>query len=365
MIPIYKPYFTKKSLSYAHDAIDSSWVSSHGKYLALAEEKIQDILNVKHVLLLNNGTSATHLLSHILKNNIKKIIIPNNVFVAAVNSFLYDNRYELITVDADIETWNFDLNKLDECIINNPGAAVLIVHNIGNIINVPNLKIKYPAVSFIEDNCEGFLGKYNNIFSGTASIASSISFFGNKNVTSGEGGAFISNNEESYLLAKCLRGQGQSSEKFVHDKLGYNYRMTNIQAAILYGQLEILNNILERKQYIINNYLNLIKDNNKIIPQKIEIGTSHSNWMFGVRVVGSKGYHHAEAFFNRNKIEIRPMFYPLTAHNYIKNNKNIIINNCENAVTLNKECIILPSFPELSKDEQNYIIKTLFDYIKE
>ena len=157
MIPIYKPYLPKYSLDYAHDALNSTWVSSRGKYVQMAQERLQELLQVPYILLVNNGTSACHLMSKALyyahpAKGKKKIIVPNNVYVAAWNAFLFDDNYTLIPVDANIDTWNIDLEKLDIAIKGNPDAAELIVHNIGNIINVPALQKKYPTVNFIEDN---------------------------------------------------------------------------------------------------------------------------------------------------------------------------------------------------------------------
>jgi perosamine synthetase len=361
MIPIYKPFLTKESISYANDAVNSTWVSSQGKYLSLATEELKEKLNVKNLLLVNNGTSATHLLAKALNKKfpkVKSIIVPNNVYVAAWNSFLFDNIFNLKTVDANLNTWNFDYNNLNF----KKNDAVLIVHNLGNIINVPELKTKYPESVFVEDNCEGFLGKYNNKFSGTDSFASSISFFGNKNITSGEGGAVIINDDEVFEYIKCIHGQGQSSTRFIHNYLGYNYRMTNVQAAILYGQIHHIDQILSMKRQVFKNYIDAFNSSNEISYQQIEKGTEHSHWMFGIRIKNNPGYHVAEDFFKNKKIEIRPMFYPITSHNYINNNKKVKINICDNAIILNKECFILPSYPDLDKDAQSYIIKTTFEY---
>lgn len=369
MIPIYKPYLPATSLSYAHDALDSSWISSQGKYLFLFQEKLQEILNIKYVLPLNNGTSATHLVAKCLSKTLnssinKRIIVPNNVYVAAWNSFLFDSEYQLIPVETDLNTWNYDLQKLDDAIIMYPSASVLIVHNIGNIINVPELQKKYPGVYFVEDNCEGFLGKYNDQYSGTSCLASSISFFGNKNITSGEGGAFLTNDENLYLFAKCVQGQGQSSKRFIHNELGYNYRMTNIQAAILCGQLDVLTFILQLKQDIFDNYRKAFFDREDVLIQSISSNTTHSNWMFGIRIPGNLSYEAAELYFKKNGIEIRPMFYSIFTHQHLKNNPDILGINCANADLLNKECFILPSYPELTEDEQQHIIKVVNDYVK-
>lgn len=364
MIPIYKPYLKKEHLSFAHEALDSGWVSSHGKYISLVEDSLKELLKVKYVLPLNNGTSATHLIAKILKykTNLKKIIVPNNVYVAAWNSFIFDKEYELITIDADIDTWNISLKELDIAIKKHPDAAVLIVHNIGNVINVPKLKNKYPNTIFVEDNCEGFLGKYDNKYSGTESLASSISFFGNKNITSGEGGAVITNDEDSYLFARCIQGQGQSEKRFIHHNLGYNYRMTNIQAAILFGQLKALPEILDKKKNIFNYYRSKIKDIENVVAQQSKTKTTHSNWMFGVRLINNLSYENAEIFFKKNGIEIRPMFYSISDHNHLNNNPNIKINSEINSRLLNKECFILPSYPDLTFKEIDYIIDRLKEY---
>ena len=368
MIPIYKPYLPPNSLKYAHNALDSSWISSRGPYIQIVQEKLQELLKVKHALPLNNGTSACHLVAKALSKKlgpgVKNLLVPDNVYVAAWNAFLFDQSYDLITVKTDVKTWNIDLNDLDKKILQHPDAAVLIVHNIGNIINVPELQWKYPNTIFVEDNCEGLFGKYNGKNTGTECLASAISFFGNKNITTGEGGCFLTNDTELYEYVNCIQTQGQSKKRFIHDELGYNYRITNIQSALLVGQLEILPQILEMKEKVFSNYREAFKDRKDLFMQKREFATEHANWMFGVRVIGND-YEKAEQFFNARNIEIRQMFFPITSHNYLKDNSAVIVDNCENADILNKECIILPSYPELGNKEQNYIIKTFEEYVKE
>lgn len=370
MIPVYKPYLPPNSLQYAHDALDSTWISSQGKYIPMVTEKLQELLKMPYVIPLNNGTSACHLVAKSLSricpisNAKKRLIVPNNVYVAAWNSFLFDKEYELIPIDADLDTWNFNLNKLDTAIAKYPEADVLIVHNVGNVINVPELQRKYPNVHFVEDNCEGFAGSYENHPTGTASFASAVSFFGNKNITSGEGGAFITNSEEAYLYAKCVQGQGQSSTRFIHSELGYNYRMTNVQAAILYGQLECLDDIWDMKRNIFENYRYAFKDREDIKIQVIPDNTTNANWMFGVRVPGQLCYEAAEICFKLHGIEVRPMFYPINAHAHLKNHPDIFGVDCTNAELLNKECFILPSFPELTAKEQQHIIEQVNAYVR-
>lgn len=363
MIPIYQPFFTKKNLEYAHKALDSGWVSSQGEYLDLAKNKLKDLLKCKKIILTNNGTTATHLLAVALKYkhpHINKIIVPNNVYVAAWNSFLFDKNYQIIPIDSDLETWNFDTTKLKNLVDEN--TAILVVHNIGNVINVPKLKKEFPNTIFLEDNCEGFLGKYEDKYTGTESFASSISFFGNKTITSGEGGAFITNDNDVFEYINKVKSQGQSNEKFIHDTLGYNYRMTNIQAALLYGQLECLDEIKEKKQKIFNYYKSIFFDEKEILTQKIDEKTQHSEWMFGLRfknftLTQKKDLEH---YLFQVGIDTRPMFYEIKKHKHL----SYIPNSDVNSVKLNEQCLILPSYPQLTNSQIDFIGNKIINYLK-
>ena len=363
MIPVYQPYFTENNMVHAHKALDSGWISSQGEYLDLAKNKLKDLLGCKKLILTNNGTTATHLLAIALKYkypHINKIIVPNNVYVAAWNSFFFDKNYELIPIDSDLETWNFDISKIEPLVDEN--TAILVVHNIGNVVDVPKLKNMFPNTPILEDNCEGFLGKYGDKYTGTDCFASSISFFGNKTITSGEGGAFITNDEEVFDYINKIKSQGQSNEKFIHDVLGYNYRMTNVQAAILYGQLETLDEIKNKKKNIFNRYKRNFENCTEISFQKIENNTEHSEWMFGLRFhnLTVEQKKELELHLFHVGIDTRPMFYEMKKHNYLSH----INNNDENSVLLNHQCIILPSYPQLTNSQVDFISDKIIKYLK-
>ena len=359
MIPVYKPYFTKESLRYAHEAIDSTWISSHGNYLSLVEEKLKNITKTKYVILTNNGTSATHLVAHALKfkyPHIQNLFVPANSYIASWNMFIINPVYNLIPIDADINTWNIDKSQLYE----KENTAILIVHNINSIINVLELKRLFPNTIFIEDNCEGFLGKYEDIFSGNASIAYSVSFFGNKNITSGEGGAFFTNDEEIYEKINKIRSHGFTHKKFIFNGIGYNYRMTNVQAALLYGQLLLLNEIKERKNEVFETYKKEL--NHPLIEfQKIEDNTEPSNWMFGIRIknINTKKDKFI-SYLSYNDIETRPMFPPINYHSHF----SYFGNNFPISKELYESVIILPSYCELTKNEIKYISKTIINFLE-
>lgn len=350
MIPIYKPYLPPKSLKYAHDAIDSGWISWHGKYCDIVTQKLQEILNIKHVLLVANGTCACHLMAKCLSrkySEVKKIYVPDNVYVASWNAFLFDKQFELKFGLVDLDTWNSIPDKVDD------SSAVLVVHNLGNVVNVPDWRKRHPNILVVEDACEAFGGKYNGLMTGTAGLCSAFSFFGNKTITCGEGGAFVTNDDDLFEYAKKFSRQGQSDKQYIHDMIGTNYRMTNIQAAILCGQLEILDEILAKKNYLFDRYKNGLKDIEKISFQKHEPGTIHAKWMFGIRLSGSTGYDYAKRFMNRYGIDIRPMFYPASSHAYLN------IKSSRSSYVLSKEAFMLPSYPSMTDKEIDLIIEVL------
>ena len=368
MINIYEPNIINYK-KYSIEAINSGWISNHGKYIELATNKLNEILNCKYSILLSNGTCATHCLFLSIKYkypDIKKIYIPNNVYVAAWNSALMVYNIENLEVmKMNIDTWNIETDEeyiktLEE------NTAVLIVHNLGNIINVPRLKKLRPDIIFIEDNCEGVFGKYNKIYSGTSDniLCSSVSFYGNKIITTGEGGAFITSDEEVYNYIKKVYSQGMSSVRYVHDVHAYNYRMTNIQAAFLYEQLNDINNILSNKQKIFDNYELLLEplvSEGKIALFKKEDNTENACWIFAIRIIdNSKSVEETTEFFKTNNIDIRPFFYPINKHGHLKN----IENNDEISELLNKEIIMIPSSPSITIEQQKYIVSIIDLFIQ-
>jgi len=359
VIPIYKPFLPKSVLNFAHDAIESSWISSIGQYREKCVETLQNSLSVKKILMVNNGTSACHLMVRCLKRfypHIRKVVVPNNVYVAAWNAFLYEEGVSLLPIDANLSTWNFeenDIAKFMDC-----NTAVLVVHNLGNIVNVLSLKRRFPETVFLEDNCEGFWGEYEGHKSGTMSFCSALSFFGNKTITSGEGGAFLTDDEEVFKFAEKLHGQGQSSTRYVHDELGYNYRMTNVQAAILYGQLQILPEIIRLKGKIFESYRERLPNIKGVSVQEIPSGTEHANWMMGVRLRGNFNFKYAHQYFLERGVEIRPMFYPITYHKHLSH----VQCDIKNAEMLSKQCLMVPSFPELTSGEITKVIETVSSF---
>jgi perosamine synthetase len=287
LIPIYKPFLPKKSKKYALKALEDGWLTNH-TYNIEVEEMLQDIMGAKHVLLTCNGTAATHLVAKGLKYKhpeINNIFVPNIVYVAAWNSFLFDKEFDLLQTETDIYTWNLYKEGLSKRMGDKKSNyAILAVHNLGNPVDTPKLTEEM-GIPVVEDACEAFGGKYSNgKWAGTGGLISSLSFFGNKTITSGEGGAIVTDDDDIAQYLERLRGQGQTSTRYIHDLLGYNYRMTNVQAAILRGQLDYLEEIFDRKSEIWHRYDLAFRNNDNIDLQRVEEGCQHSRWMYGISI---------------------------------------------------------------------------------
>lgn len=367
MISIYKPNIYKYSTS-ALSAINDGWISNHGKFVELANNKLKEFTNTKYSILMANGTCATHCLFLSLKfkyPTINKIYVPNNCYIAAWNASLMEythNQLELMKMDNN--TWNIStdeeyINTLDK------NCAVLIVHNLGNIINVPRLKRIRPDLIFIEDNCEGMLGKYENIYSGMSesSLCSSCSFYGNKIITTGEGGAFFTQDEAVYNYVKSIYSQGMSETRYLHNLHAYNYRMTNVQAGFLYDQLNDIEYILENKYKIFKNYDKLFEGLMKIGKvhlMKLEENTKISPWIYALRIVDNCiSIEETAQFFKDNNIDIRPFFYPINSHEHLKTIKN----DDKISHLLNREIIMIPSSPDITYEEQQKVVDSIYKYI--
>ena len=355
MIKLSTIYKLKDSKKYINDVIDSDWISFTGKYVSKCETFLQNKLNVKHVLLTNNGTSATHCIikSIKIKNpNCNKIYVQNNCYIAVYNMILMEFKKEQITIlPTDNETWNLDLNYLNRIEKN---AALVIINNIGNILPVNIIKKKKPDIIIVEDNCEGFMGKNNNIYSGTESLSSAISFYPNKHITCAEGGAFITNDTFIYNKIKSFCRQGNTNKKFIHNITAFNYRLNNINAAILFSQLEKIDEIIEKKKDIYLHYLKLLKNNNNIRTQKIMSNTEHSYWLIGINFENiSYSYDELHKIFQNNNIEIRPFFYDIRKHEHLKDIKILDDKYFDNNI------ILLPLHPLLKKKDVKTIIKII------
>ncbi len=359
MIPIYRPYFLQSSFEHTQTALARNEIS-HGPHKSYAAAALAERVGVRHAILTCNGTAATHLLFlalRYIRPNLRRIFFPNNAYVAVWNASLFDqHKHARIAVDADLKTWNANYSG----VCDDPTSAIVVAHTLGGIVNVPALRRRLPNVLIVEDNCEGFTGSYEGRPSGSESLCSSVSFFGNKTITTGEGGAFFTNDDEVFKFIIKVFSQGQTQTRYIHDTLAYNYRMSNIQAAILCGQLKILAEIKQQKARVFQFYRERL--NGHVIFPEPEPGTIDAQWMAAIRAPGNPSYPFAERVFAAQGIETRPLFYPLSSHSHLKN--HFLVPTEQNAALLNRECVVLPSFPALTEQELDHICTAVLNFVE-
>lgn len=356
MIPVYQPWINDVDRAFVADAMESGWVSSKGPYIQKFEEALAEYIGVKYVLATNTGTAACHLA--MLACGIgygHKVAVPDLTFIATANAVSYTGA-ECVLLDVDIDTWNtteIELAKRSEQIDFMFGVPLL-----GNPVSysLKNLCRKREIV-YIEDSCEA-IGSIDDDGKKTGASAkcSVLSFFGNKVITTGEGGALLTNDEEVYQKAKLYQGQGQT-QQYVHDVVGYNYRMTNVQAALGYSQLQRINDILMEKHrvfYAYRRHFNLFEP---VTLQETTFAAKSNKWMIGILIEDSVAYKRITERLVANKIDFRPMFKPIsqqTPYKYLNTHN-------KTAEYLSQRVIMLPSYPEL--DDQT--IMHICNIIKE
>ncbi|MBD3262469.1 MAG: hypothetical protein GF334_12525 [Candidatus Altiarchaeales archaeon] len=352
MIPVFKPHSLTESLSRIEGAINSGWISANGQYVEEAAERLRKLLQVSRVLTVNSGTAAMHLASkaiQYIEPEIEYIVVPSCANTFAWNPWLYDGKYKLLPMDVDLETWNIDTNLLkyvmesDYC---DKQAAVCIVHNLGAVVDVPNLRYELPDTLFVEDCCDCFLGSYANGKVGTQSLCGAFSFYGNGNVTAGEGGALVTNNEEVYAHLSRTRGKCFVEDPTLASILEYNYAMTNLHAAILCDQLERYDEMCIMKNVVHNTYREILADVENVSYQKNTEWLHNADWAFAVRIKNSLGPLEAREFLAERGVDSRPMYRAMSYYDHLKQYTKPKYE--ENARILSKEVVVLPSYPDLS-----------------
>jgi perosamine synthetase len=353
MIPVYKPYLDGLTGS-AIEAIQSGWISNHGKFLDLAANLLKEKIGAKFCILTANGTLATEALFVALKwkhPHVKKVYIPDYCFVAPYNCALRHFQPEnIFIIPIHPETLNMDekyLASIEE------GSALVVVHNVGFPVDVSRLAAARPDLIILEDNCEGFCGTYGgNLPTGgfPGTLCSSLSFYANKNITTGEGGAFLTNDEEIYNHIKKVYSHGMTSTRYLHDVPASNWRMTNVQAGFLYDALRSLEKILAMKKRVWERY------NQKLNFRRPtpSFGCNEARWMYCVIYEGEKTFDELEKIATEKGIEIRPFFYSVAEHGHLKNLQYV-----DQPVKPQGVPVMLPSYPGLTDGEIDRICEDL------
>lgn len=355
-IPVYQPSLLGNEKDYVIDCLDSNWISSKGKYVNLFEKRFANYVKAEYSTSVCNGTVALHLalLSLGIGEN-DEVIVPTLTYIASVNSIVYTGATPVF-VDSLADTWQIDPQDVIRAITPKT-KAILAVHLYGHPCDMEVLKniAEKHRLFIIEDCAEAIGSLYRNQHVGTFGDVATFSFYGNKTITTGEGGMLITNNQTIFERAVHFKGQGLAKyREYWHDAIGYNYRMTNICCAIGLAQLERLDTILQKKRHIAELYKELLRHSDFQVHDEIE-HVYHSYWMISILVPKADQRDAIRERLSGSGIETRPVFYPvhsmpMYSHKYQRYN---------NAEDIAWRGINLPSYPDLSDEQIKYICNVL------
>jgi perosamine synthetase len=316
VIPVSAPDLSGREEEYVIEAIRSSWISSSGKFLSSFEETFAEVCEANHVIGVCNGTVALHLaLLGLDLHPGDEVIVPSLTFIATANAVRYVGA-EPVFVDVDPKTWCMDPELIAERITPRT-RGIIAVHLYGHPADMDAIQKIADAHELwvIEDAAEAPWAKYKGRAVGSLSQMATFSFYGNKIITSGEGGAVALNDERLESRLRLIRGQGMDpSRRYFFPIVGHNFRMTNVCAALLCAQLERADEMLVNRRNIYSQYREELKNVPGIILQPIADWAEISPWLFSI-VVDREAFGMDAAGLMRELlvrgVDTRPFFIPI------------------------------------------------------
>ena len=358
-IPVSAPDLSGREREYVLDCLDSTWISSKGRYIEQFEAAFAEFVGARHAVACNNGTTALHLA--LLALGIgpgDEVLVPTLTYVASANAVRYCGATPVF-VDSQPDTWNIDPGDA-AARITEKTRAIMAVHLFGAPADLRALRglADEHGLALVEDAAEAHGATLDERPVGALEDIGTFSFYGNKIITTGEGGMVVTNDERLARKALLLRGQGQSFERtYWFEVVGFNYRMTNVAAAIGVAQLENVDAKLERRRQIAERYRYRLRDVPGLAFQAVMSGSTSVHWLVCVTLpVESADERDAvAAALAADGIETRPFFYPLhTLPPYAGGAPALPV-----ATRLAQRGLCLPTFTGLSDDDVDYVCDSL------
>lgn len=360
-IPVYQPDLSGNERRYVLECLESTWISSKGKFIPLFEAGFAEFLGARHAASVCNGTVALHLAMLALEIEPgDEVIVPSLTYIASVNAIRYVGATPVFA-DSLPNTWQLDPEDVERKITSKT-RAVLAVHLYGGACDMRRLRAicQQHGLKLVEDCAEAIGTRLDDQHVGTFGDVSTFSFFGNKAITTGEGGMVVCNDPALDAKVRHLRGQGLAANReYWHDVVGYNYRMTNICAAIGVAQLERIDKILRHKSNLARDYRQAFSQ----LPVSFQVATpgeTSSHWMVTILTPSARERDPLRSALADAEIETRPIFYP--AHTMPMYNRAAI--SLPVAEDIAARGINLPSWPGLPQTEIEGIAKALQNHLR-
>lgn len=357
MIPIFNPYLKGNEEQYLTDCIRSEWISARGPFVSKFESSFAEYIGSDYSIAASNCTTALHLaLKSLGIGPGDEVICPALTFISPIHMVTLSGASPVL-VDIEEDSWNLSPAKIKEAITERT-KAILVVHSFGHAARMDEISdiAQEKGLFVIEDVAEALGGTFQGKMLGSFGDISCFSFFANKMLTCGEGGMALTNQKPLFEKMASLREYGRSiDEKYLYDDLGYNYRMTNMQAAIGCAQLEQFEEILQIRETQYDNYVNFLGQSpHFMIRPRLDWGGS-IHWFMTVKI--SKPGIRDELMRNllAKDIELRKMIYPVYHSSPYASLGNSSSFPVTEEVSLNS--VHLPSSTELSEAEVAHVAK--------
>lgn len=355
-IPVSKPSLTEKEREYALDAIDSSWISSTGRFISEFEDSFAEECGTRTSITVCNGTVALHLA--LMTLDVRpgdEVIVPSLTYIATANAVRYLGA-EPVFVDVDPETWTIDPRKI-EAAITRRTKGIVPVHLYGHPADMDAINhiAAVHGLWVVEDAAEAPFAKYKGRPTGSLASMATFSFYGNKVLTCGEGGALTLDNPQWELRARTLRGQGVDPERrYYFPVTGYNFRLTNLAAALLLAQFQRRHEILRRRFEIYDLYTQQLSRLDHIELQPVAKWANLCPWLFCITVndsSGKKTQHELIAYLRQQGIDSRPFFMPLHQLPPFREESRRRMENLPVTDQLASSGLNLPTYPSMTDND--------------
>lgn len=366
-IPISQPCLGELELEYVTEAVRSTWVGPTGFFIEKMKEEFAHEIGVAHAIPVSNGTVALHLA--LLAVGIEEgdeVIVPSLTYIAPVNAVMYCGGIPVF-VDVQEDSWCIspdDILKL----ITSKTKAIIVVHLYGMPANMNEIMKIAQAhnIRVVEDAAEAMFAKYGNSYVGGIGDIATFSLFGNKILSSGEGGIVTTNNRDLAEKVELLKGQGMDpSRRYWFPVVGFNYRMTNVAAAIFCAQFARRQSLIERRWQVYSTYDEIFSGVDGITIQLDAQGVTRSPWLYPIllnQVTEEKKYK-IMAVLESKGIETRPFFIPIhTMPPYATFKPRLELDKTEK---LSRIGLNLPTFPDLQVKQAAWIADTLLNVVNE
>jgi len=365
-ISIANPILNGNERKYVDECIDTGWISANGRFIKEFEDGFAKFCGTKYALACCNGTMTLHLALKALGIGPgDEVIMPALTYIATANAVSYCGA-KPVFVDSEEGTWNINPIEVEKAITPKT-RAIIPVHLYGlpaNMTRIMEIADKH-GIPVVEDAAEAHGALWEGRRVGSIGQIGSFSFFGNKIITCGEGGMLTTNDKALYEKMKLLRSQGvDPNKRYWHTTVAYNYRMTNLQAAVGLGQLEKIEWHMERRQHVAQLYKKALGELSGYVGmQEVPQGARHVYWMVSVVLKDTvrKSRDEVMAQMEEKNIEMRPLFYPMhTMPPYEDRDAHFPV-----AEALSARGINLPSHGLLTEEHIHYITDSLKQIITE